>query len=191
MTSGALLFGALSAQAAQRFDDRPFFGTTEGTSEATVTGPGSVATVGAGTINATHVGDGEYTIEANQDYPRHMESNTDHPTGQCAFIEDGEDGDGTPGFVITAADGDQIFAYIDDDRSVTCAPDDQPPTGPSEGDVYESTLYMTVVGGTGRFEDASGWLFSRSESTVTAVRGLPTPGSDADDTSTILGDIDY
>ena len=191
LTTGAVLFGALSAQAAKRFDDRPFFGSAEGTSTANATGPGSVATVGAGTINATHIGDGEYTLDANADYPRHMESNTDHPTGQCAFVEDQADGDGTPGFVITAANGDQIFGYIDDDRSVTCAPDGQPPTGAAEDDVYTSTLFITVDGGTGRFEDASGWLFSEGESTVTAVRGLPAPGADATDVSTIIGDIDY
>lgn len=191
MTAGALVFGALSAQAAKKWDERPFLGTAEGPSTANATGPGSVASEGTGTINATHIGEGEYTTDVNQDYPRHVESNTDHPTGQCAFVEDGEDGDGTPGFVITAANGDQIFGYVDDDRSVTCAPDDQPPTGPAVGDIYISTLYINVIGGTGRFADATGWLFSEGESTVTAVRGLPAPGADASDVSSVLGDIDY
>jgi hypothetical protein len=72
-----------------------------------------------------------------------------------------------------------------------CAPDDQPPTGPRVDDVYYSTLFINVIGGTGRFAEASGWLFSEGESTVTEVRGLPAPGADTTDTSTILGDIDY
>lgn len=191
LTAGAIVFGTLSAQAADKYDDRPFSGASTGTSTANATGPGSVASVGTGTLNATHIGNAEYTIEANQDYPRHQESNTDHPMGQCAFIEDGEDGDGTPGLVITAANGDEIFGYIDDDRSVSCAPDAQPPTGPAVGDVYTSTIFVNVIGGTGRFVDASGWLFSEGEATVTGVRGLPAPGADTSDVATILGDIDY
>ena len=185
LLAGAVTFGAVAAQAADKWDDRPFLGSATGTSTAGLTG-----TTGTGTINATHIGDATYTIAANQDYPRHVEQ-SDHPTGQCAFVEDGVNGDNTPGFVITAANGDQIFGYIDDDRSVTCAPDNQPPTGPAVGNVYTSTLYIEVIGGTGRFADATGWLFSEGESTITGLQGPPTPGASADDVSSILGDIDY
>ena len=104
-------------------------------------------------------------------------------SGNCAFVEDGS----RPGLIITAANGDQIFGNIDDDRSVVCAPQSQ--TGvPMAGDEYYSTLYITVTGGTGRFSDASGWLFSEGTSTLTAFTGV---GSTADDAGTILGDIDY
>ena len=185
LLAGAVTFGAVAANAADKWDDRPFLGSATGTSTAGLTG-----TTGTGTINATHIGDADYTIAAAQDFPRHTEQ-SDHPTGQCGFVEDGTNGDGTPGFVITAANGDEIFGYIDDDRSVTCAPDNQPPSGPRVGDVYTSTLYIEVIGGTGRFADATGWLFSEGESTITAVRGLPNPGADANDVSSILGDIDY
>jgi len=188
---GAVAFGAVAAQAADKYDDRPFSGATTGTSTANATGPGSVSGDGTGTLIATHVGSSTYTLDTNQNYPRHMESNTDHPTGQCGFVEDGDDTDGSPGLVITSANGDQLFGFIDDDRSVVCAPDSQAPTGPAVGEVYTTTLYITVMGGTGRFEDATGWLFSEGESTVTAVRGLPAPGADASDAGTILGDIDY
>jgi hypothetical protein len=187
---GAVAVGAAGAQAADKFDDRPFSGAATGTSSATFGMPGTVTGVGAGTLNATHIGNAEYVLNTNQDYPRHMESNIDHATGQCAFIEDGEDGDGTPGLVITAANGDSINGYVDDDRSVTCAPEDQSPAGAQVGDVYQSTVYITVIGGTGRFEDASGWLFSEGESTITNV-DVPTLTASADDVSTILGDIDY
>ena len=185
LLAGAVTFGAVAAQAADKYDDRPFSGATTGTSTAGFSG-----VAGSGTLNATHIGNATYTIAANQDYPRHQEQ-SDHPTGQCGFVEDGVNGDNTPGFIITAADGDQIFGHIDDDRSVVCAPDNQPPSGPSVGDVYTSTLYIEVIGGTGRFSDATGWLFSEGESTITALRGLPNPGADSSDVSTILGDIDY
>lgn len=184
---GAVAVGAAGAQAADKFDDRPFSGAATGTSSATFGMP----SVGTGTLIATHIGSAEYALTATQNYPRHTESGTDHgPGNQCGFIEDGENGDGTPGLVITAANGDSINGYIDDDRSVICAPEDQPPGGPRVTDVYQTTVYITVIGGTGRFEDASGWLFSEGTSTITNVDTM-TFTATADDTSTILGDIDY
>ena len=189
---GAVAFGAVAAQAADKYDNRPFSGASTGLSSANVNiMTGALSATGEGTLIATHVGDSTYSLNATQDYPRHMESGTDHSGNNCAFVEDGVDGDGSPGLVITSASGDEIFGYIDDDRSVVCAPNDQPPGGARVNDVYFSTLYITVIGGTGRFEDASGWLFSEGESTVTAVRPPPMPGADASDTGTILGDIDY
>lgn len=184
---GGITFGAIAVQAADKYEARPFSGATTGTTESQQGANGAEAT-STGTLNATHVGNATYELVTTQDYPRHTEEQ--HPTGQCAFVEDGEDGDGSPGFTITAANGDQLFAYLDDDRSVVCAPDDQPPV-PRLGDEYHSTLYMTVIGGTGRFEDANGWLFSEGISELTAFTPLPPFPAETVDEGTILGDIDY
>ena len=178
---GLIVTGSV-AVGADKYDDRPFSGATTGTTTA-VPNPntGQVDSTSTGNLNATHVGNSTITITASQDYGRHMEE--EHVVGNCAFIEDGSG----PGVVITSASGDQINGNIDDDRSVTCAPDSQ--TGdPQIGDQYYSTVYIRVVGGTGRFADATGWLFAEGTSTFTSVDA---EGAHFTDEATILGDIDY
>ena len=182
---GGMTFGAVAVQAADKWEARPFFGAATGVSRPDAQNMGTVPTSSEGTLNATHVGRSTYTIEANQDYPRHSEG-ADHVMGNCAFVEDGRDETSAPGLVITAANGDQIFGHIDDDRSVVCAPDNQ--TGqPDLGDIYYTTLYVTVAGGTGRFADATGWLFTEGTSTL----GADMEGPSTNDEGTFLGDIDY
>ena len=184
MVIGAFAFGAVAANAAKKYEERPFSGVTEGTTDAQFNpASGEVVSMSTGTINATHIGEGTYEIVSDQDYGRHVEEQ--HTVGNCAFVEDASG----PGVVITAANGDEIHGAIDDDRSVVCAPDTQ--TGPPNvGDVYLSTLYIDVTGGTGRFADATGWLFSEGTSTLTDFNPL-TGASATEDESTILGDIDY
>jgi hypothetical protein len=180
---GAIASGAI-AQAADKYDNRPFSGATTGTTSATPNADtGQVDSTSTGNLIATHVGNSTYTIEASQDYARHQEE--EHVVGNCGFVEDGA----TNGLTITAANGDQIFGNIDDDRSVVCAPDSQT-GGPQVGDAYYSTLYIRVSGGTGRFSDATGWLFLEGTSTLTGAD--PNTGSATfDDAGTMLGDIDY
>lgn len=178
---GLIVTGSV-AVAADKYDDRPFSGATTGTTTA-VPNPntGQVDSVSTGNLIATHIGNSTYTITASQDYGRHMEE--EHVMGNCAFVEDAAG----PGVVIVSASGDEIHGNIDDDRSVTCAPDSQ--TGdPMIGDQYYSTLYIRVAGGTGRFTDASGWLFAEGTSTLSSVDA---EGAHFTDESTILGDIDY
>jgi hypothetical protein len=189
MVVGAFAFGAIAATAAPKYDDRPFSGVLEGTSESApnfAPGPdqGEINSTSTGSINATHIGEGTYTIVSDQDYGRHMEEQ--HVMGNCAFVEDGAMGQGV---VIVAANGDEIHGAIDDDRSVICAPDSQ--TGdPMTGDIYHSTLYVDVVGGTGRFADATGWLFSEGTSTLLTLD--PNTGeATSEDEALVLGDIDY
>jgi hypothetical protein len=178
MGSGAI------ARAADKFDNQPFFGASTGTSTSTASdmSGNQFDSASTGTLNATHVGNSKYTITAHQDYARHVEE--EHPDGNCAFVEDGKTGQG---LVITAANGDQIFGNIDDDRSVVCAPDNQG-IMPVPGDQYLSTLYINVVGGTGRFTSATGWLFVHGTSTLTT---LTATGANFNDTGTFLGDIKY
>lgn len=179
---GLIVSGGLAAFAADKYDNRPFSGATTGTTTATPNGmTGQVDSTSTGNLIATHVGNSTITIEASQDYARHEEE--EHVVGNCAFVEDGAG----PGVTITSASGDQIFGNLDDDRSVTCAPDSQ--TGdPMPGDQYYSTLYIRVAGGTGRFSDATGWLFAEGTSTLT---GADANGAQFTDEATILGDIDY
>ena len=179
---GLLVSGGVAAFAADKYDNQPFSGATTGTTTAAPNpDTGQVDSTSTGNLIATHVGNSTYTITASQDYARHQEE--EHVVGNCAFVEDGAG----PGFVITSASGDQINGNIDDDRSVTCAPDSQ--TGdPQIGDQYYTTLYIRVTGGTGRFSDASGWLFAEGTSTLQSVDA---EGAHFTDESTILGDIDY
>lgn len=180
LIAGAVTFGAIAVQAAPQ-EARPFEGILGGSTQAGAPGVGGVPTQSTGTIKATHIGNGTYAITANQDYARHTEDSSQHTMGNCAFLEDNE-----AGLVITAANGDQIFGDVDDDRSVVCAPNSQGPGGPQPGDVYYSTIFTNVTGGTGRFADASGWLFSEG----TSVIGDPT-SSPSTDEARIYGDIDY
>ena len=175
ITGAVLTLGLVLTMGAKPWDARPFLGTSEGTSQVTGITAGIVSAVSTGTINATHIGEGTYTATTTHDYPRHLEQ--DHPFGNCAFVN---------GMIeITAANGDVINGDLDGDRSVVCAPDEQGPVPPAEGDVYVSTLFIHVTGGTGRFADATGWLFSEGTSTLQEDPSMSVDEAD------IFGDIDY
>ena len=159
-------------------ENRPFEGTSSGTSTAGLPVDGVVTTDVAGTFWALHLGQGTYEGTLAQDYGR-------HPDPQCAFVS-GE-------VILTAANGDtlELMAKGENEgesRSVACAPADQGSGGAMPGDLYRSTIYFEVIGGSGRFEDASGWVFSRGGSTVS---GVSPAGVTASDTAVMLGDIDY
>jgi hypothetical protein len=156
-------------------EDRPFFATTSGDSAITGMSGALILSQSVGTITGTHIGTGTYQLNASQDYPRHVEA--EHPTNDCAFVN------GT--LTIQAADGSQIIGDLDADRSVSCVLEQFP--GPGVDTSYLVTLYIEVTGGTGRFADASGWLFSRGTSTADA----PPAGTTFADTGIIVGDIDY
>jgi hypothetical protein len=176
--AGAMVFSVIAVQAAPQ-ENRPFEAILEGGTQVVGFSGGAVSTQSAGNIRGTHIGNGTYTITADQDYLRHQEDSTQHLVGNCAFVEDDESG-----LVITAANGDQIFGDIDDDRSVVCAPQTQT-APPQPGDVYYSTIFTNVTGGSGRFADASGWLFSEGTSVLGA--SLAT----TEDEAQVYGDIDY
>ena len=180
LIAGAVTFGAIAVQAAPQ-ENRPFEGILQGTTQAGMPGVGGVPTSSTGTIKGSHIGNATYTITANQDYGRHVEDSSQHTVGNCAFVEDNE-----AGLVITAANGDQIFGDIDDDRSVVCAPNPQGPAGAAPGDVYYSTIFTNVKGGTGRFANASGWLFAEGTSVIGTPASSPTT-----DEAQVYGDIDY
>lgn len=185
MVIGAFAFGAVAANAAKKYEDRPFSGVLEGTSTSSPNMEMELTATSTGTINATHIGNGTYTLISDQDYDRHTEE--EHPS-QCAFVEDGMDTDGTHGLTIVAANGDEIHGFVDDDRSVLCAPQEQ--MQPMVGDIYYSTLFITVKGGTGRFADATGWLFSEGTSTLQTL-DPGTGEATSTDEALVLGDIDY
>ena len=184
-TFGAIAFSAVGALAVDTHEGKPFDGVLEGESTSTVD-PNTMAvtTVSAGTFHANHMGNGTYTITASQDYPRHFNNEEpNRPDGDCAFIEDGAG----PGVVLTAANGDQVFGNIDDDRSVTCVTEETPGPGPDQE--YVSTLYVQIEGGTGRFEDATGYFFSRGTSTFSDAPDPMT--ANFTDAGVLMGDIDY
>ncbi|MGH2754398.1 MAG: hypothetical protein ACRDLB_08170 [Actinomycetota bacterium] len=175
MTVGMMLT-TVGAQAMPPWDNNPLFGESEGASQVTGINMGVVSATSSGTFHANHFGSGTYTAVTTQNYPRHVESGMENPMGQCAFV------DGT--LELTAANGDVLNVDVDADRSVTCAPPDQPPTGAAEGDVYTTTLFGVITGGTGRFAEASGFLFSEGTSVVGE------PGTTVDEAD-IFGDIAY
>ena len=176
-------YGLMGAQAAPQ-EFRPFDAVMEGTSTAQAPNMMGESTVtGAGTIRGTHIGSGTYSINAVQDYGR-FQGEQEHPTGDCAFVEDDEQN----GFVITAANGDQITGNIDDDRSIVCV--SRETTGPGADAEYLSTLYVEVTGGTGRFTDAHGWIFVRGVSTFTGTSPVVPPFTFGDE-AVALGTIDY
>ena len=177
---GLLLGGAGLAWAqgaGNTHENKPFEGTSEGTSTVGTPTDDGVPSTSEGEFWALHLGRGTYAGEFLQDY-------AGHPDPQCAFVS-GE-------LVLTAADGDELWletrlpgeggAPLAEGRSVTCAPADQPPSGPAPGHIYTSTLYFDVVGGTGKFTEAAGWVFSRGTSTI---------GAPIVDVAIMLGDIDY
>jgi hypothetical protein len=165
---------AVVAQAAHPWDANPFFGSSEGGSQVTDIIGQAIISESEGDFQATHIGNGTYTAALSQNYPRHVESGMENASGQCAFV-DGE-------IVLTAANGDQINVDVDADRSVTCAPPGQPPTGAAPGDIYTSTIFGEIVGGTGRFADVTGYIFSEGTSEVTG------PGTTIDNAD-VYGDI--
>lgn len=171
------VFGAATAVIGQAnfHQDRPFFATSEGASAVTGMSGALILSQSTGTITGTHIGTGSYQLDATQDYPRHVEA--EHPTNDCAFVNGA--------ITIQAADGSQINGDLDADRSVSCVLDEFP--GPGVDTSYLITLYIEVTGGTGRFTDASGWLFSRGTSTADA----PPTGTTFADAGIIVGDIDY
>ncbi|HEV2756995.1 MAG TPA: hypothetical protein VG318_14605 [Actinomycetota bacterium] len=175
-------YGLIGAQAAPQ-EFRPFDAVLAGTSTAQPPVMGESSVTGTGTIRGTHIGNGTYSINAVQDYERH-EGEQEHPAGDCAFVEDND----SNGLVITAANGDQIFGNIDDDRSVVCVSEET--AGPGADAAYLSTLYVDVTGGTGRFTDAHGWIFVRGESTFTGSSPIVPPFTFSDE-AVALGTIDY
>ena len=178
---GAISLTAVGAGAVNTTEDRPFDGILGGTSTSTVSG-GSVSSVSTGTLKANHMGKGTYEIRAGQDYARHA-NNEEHPDGDCAFVEDGTT---TPGVTLTAANGDKVFGDIDDDRSEICVSEEA--AGPGPDSAYLSTLYVDIVGGTGRFADATGWFFTRGESRLTGGNMM---SATFDDSGVLMGNIDY
>lgn len=177
MAVTAIVVGAslssVVAQASHPWDANPFFGSSDGNSQVTGVTP-LVTSTSEGDFQATHIGNGTYTASLSQNYPRHVESGMENAMGQCAFL-DGE-------IVLTAADGSQINVDVDADRSVSCAPQGQPPSGAMVGDVYTSTVFGEITGGTGRFADVTGYIFSEGTSEVTG------PGTTVD-TADVYGDI--
>ena len=182
--AGALVFTAVGAGAVDTHEGKPFDGVLEGTSTSTVDVPSAtITTVSTGTFHANHMGNGTYELVASQDYPRHFNNEEpNRPDGDCAFIEDGAG----PGITLTAANGDQVFGNIDDDRSVTCVTEET--VGPGPDQEYVSTLYVQIEGGTGKFADATGYFFTRSTSTFVSGDMM---SADFDDDAVFMGDIDY
>ena len=168
LLAGAITFGAVAVHAAPN-ELRPFEGTFEGTTQVAPRAPapgsfGEFTFAGAGTYQATHLGTGTFESAGTLEYARHMQRG--HI--ECAFV-DGE-------LVLTAADGDQLNGDIDQDRSVLCQRE-----APQDAD---TTLYVEVEGGTGRFADATGWYFVKS----TSIQQSP---GNFNDTGYTLGSIDY
>src|SRR5687767_12667394 len=86
-TFGAIAFSAVGALAVDTHEGKPFDGVLEGESTSTVSGP-TITTVSTGTFHANHMGNGTYSITAEQDYPRHLNNDEpNRPDGDCAFIE--------------------------------------------------------------------------------------------------------
>jgi hypothetical protein len=117
-----------SALAGPGGTNRPFKGTGSGETTVTATGnPAVFRSASAGTIIATHLGKGTYTITATQTWTT------------CAVVA------GT--FTFVAANGATVFATV---AGTTCE------IAPFDNTSYESDLALTITGGTDRFTGATG-----------------------------------
>ena len=169
-------YGVFGAQAAPQ-ELRPFEGTFAGlntTAADTTPGGPEFTFTGNGTYQATHLGSGTYEAAGTLEYNRHQHNPTQEGHVECGFV----DGD----LILTAANGDQLNGDIDADRSVLCQAD--------SALTATSTLFVEVTGGTGRFEDATGYYFVKSGSTPNTVD----PGTGIgtyDETGYFWGTIDY
>lgn len=144
-----------AGQAKRGGTDRPFKGETSGTF------PPSQPGIVEGTFQATQIGKATYFSD------------------NVSVPQNGADLSYTGDLVITAANGDKLFAS--GTGSGTLSPGC---SGPGEC-VATLTITDTITGGTGRFEDASG-------SYVSEVRGVPIPGDGGYvTTSRINGTISY
>jgi hypothetical protein len=138
VTVGALML-ATSVQAGPGGTNRPFKGTGLGETSVDVSSGGPVFTSATnGTIIATHLGKGTYTIAATQDWS----------TYPCAVV--------AGSFVFVAANGATMSASVD---GTTCE------LAPFDNTSYGSALDLTIIGGTGRFAGATGTLEITGSST--------------------------
>lgn len=157
--------------------DRPFAGNSSGTSTfpdnvneaGDILAPDDVTGIfhntSEGTFIASHLGKGTFTGESTQNWL------TGSPSGIC--------GDVTGTIVLTAANGDTISGDVVSPSTV-CELDP-----PNDLTLYESTLHIDIISGTGRFAGASGDFVSTSTHTKIDA------GSASVDIGTWSGSITY
>lgn len=118
--------------------DRPFKGTAAGTTTLVgFTPPSTFSSSSTGTMIATHLGLGTYTISATQTW-----------SGGCAAVA------GT--FTFVAANGATLTGTL---SGTTCE------QAPFDDTTYGSALTATITGGTGRLAGATGTLAVTGTST--------------------------
>ena len=164
---GLMASVAAPAEAKSKGTDRPFKGKATGESTVPIvvdSGPTFVMfeTEGSGTFNATHMGKGTYSGTSTQLWTG----------GNCGVV--------AGSITLTAANGDTVEGVIGD-GSVVCE------VAPNDLSTYESELNINIVGGTGRFEGASGSFVSNSTHTRDVVPEI----SLSVDTGKWLGKISY
>ena len=120
--------------------DKPFKGNAEGTSTAAEdVSPYVFSTTSKGILIGSHLGRGTYEGASEQDW----------------FVVGGQFGVVSGGIIFTAANGDMLLAEADEECSFVFE------VG-SGGTTYMSTITYDIVGGTGRFENATGRFTSES-----------------------------
>jgi hypothetical protein len=140
--------------------DRPVKGSTAGTTTVDIaTGVGT--SQGTGTVS--HLGKTTFTLNF-----------TVLPTGPTTVTNSGT---GT----LVAANGDQVFVTFTGSGTV-------PSLIPTVGQNIDATLVSTIVGGTGRFSDASGTTTTTVHLEIVSVVGTT---FSTRDTTTLVGRISY
>jgi hypothetical protein len=160
---GIMALVAGSAFAGTKGTDRPFKGDGSGTT-AVSGGPSTFTSVTVGTVNSTHLGKGAYAVNATQNWG--LSANC---AGSPVQAVD------TGSMTLTAANGATVTGTI---SGTTCE------LAPFNNTTYGTTLTMTVTGGTGRFDGATGSI---------VISGLSTgpAGGPFSDVSTMTGTISY
>ena len=87
MAIGGLTFGAVTARAANKLDNQPFSGVLTGTSTGTPSSVTIVGSVSSGSINATHLGNGTYTLTVTDTMTGHVKV-YQNPSGRFASTGD-------------------------------------------------------------------------------------------------------
>jgi hypothetical protein len=162
--AGLMLVAAASPSiAAKGGTDRPIKGKTSGTSTSALTPPATVDSSSIGTGNLSHLGKSGYQLTTSQDWSGYT------PATPCGNVTGGS-------LTLTAGNGDTVTGTATGGQ--VCEAD------PPNEVVYNSTVNVSITGGTGRFTGATGALVVTGTSTATG------PGTFAD-TGSMTGSISY
>jgi hypothetical protein len=163
----AMMAGIAGTTASAAPTTTPFKATASGTTTVTPVDATHFSSASSGTMNSTHLGNGTYTINAQQDWSA-ADYSGNPPANPCATV--------TGTVTWTGANGASLSGTMQP-GSKTCE------AAPFNNTKYNSTLLVAVTGGTGRLAGTTGSVTITGTSVAT-----PTPGT-YNDSSTMSGSL--